>query len=44
VKENDHLMDCTRYLIRSGLKRARTRPVPQRPMPGMGVLDDVAGY
>lgn len=44
VDENDHLMDCMRYLIRSGLKRARTRPMPRPPMPGMGVLDPVAGY
>lgn len=25
VKENDHLMDCTRYLIRSGIKHGRVR-------------------
>ena len=27
VKSNDHLMDCTRYLKRSGLARAKARPV-----------------
>jgi phage terminase large subunit-like protein len=27
VKENDHLMDATRYLIMSGLERAKTKPV-----------------
>jgi hypothetical protein len=26
VKEHDHLMDCTRYLILSGMKRAVTEP------------------
>jgi len=28
VKNNDHLMDATRYLIASGLDRACTRPAP----------------
>jgi hypothetical protein len=27
VKKNDHLMDATRYLVISGLKRAKTRPL-----------------
>ena len=27
VKENDHLLDCLRYLIMSGLDRAKTKPV-----------------
>lgn len=44
VEGNDHLMDDTRYLIRSGLKRARVRPQPAPPGRGMGVLDPVAGY
>ena len=26
VKDKDHLMDCTRYLIMSGLKRAIAKP------------------
>ena len=27
VKENDHLMDATRYLVMSGIARAKTKPV-----------------
>jgi phage terminase large subunit-like protein len=30
VKENDHLMDATRYLIMSGLEKARVSPVEKR--------------
>lgn len=33
VKENDHLMDCCRYLILSGLARARTKPAAQAQAP-----------
>ena len=29
VKVNDHLMDATRYLIMSGLARAKTKPAPK---------------
>ena len=29
VKENDHLMDATRYLVMSGLDRAKTKPVEE---------------
>src|SRR6185312_3533849 len=29
VKANDHLMDSTRYLVMSGLARAKTKPVPK---------------
>lgn len=29
VKEHDHLQDATRYLVVSGLDRARTKPVPK---------------
>lgn len=29
VKENDHLMDATRYLIMSGLDIAKTKPEPE---------------
>ena len=41
VKENDHLMDATRYLIMSGLDRAKTKPtdtknVIQLVSPGSG--------
>lgn len=28
VKVNDHLMDATRYLVMSGLRRAKTKPQP----------------
>lgn len=31
VKNNDHLMDATRYLVASGLDRARTAPVKRAP-------------
>lgn len=30
VKENDHLMDATRYLVMSGLERAKTKPVEKK--------------
>lgn len=30
VKEKDHLMDATRYLIMSGLEHAKTKPAPKR--------------
>lgn len=33
VKENDHLMDCTRYLCVSGLQRARTKPNRESDIP-----------
>jgi phage terminase large subunit-like protein len=41
VKENDHLMDCTRYLVMSGRDRAKTKPIekPDQPVQysnGMG--------
>lgn len=33
VKKNDHVLDATRYLIRSGLQRAKVQPgaVPEKP-------------
>jgi len=33
VKKRDHLQDCTRYIVKSGLGRAKTEPVakPKRP-------------
>lgn len=31
VKQNDHLMDAVRYLIMSGLDRAKTKPAPKAP-------------
>lgn len=33
VKENDHLMDATRYLIMSGLERAKTKPIVKEEKP-----------
>ncbi len=30
VKQNDHLMDATRYLIKSGIQRARVQPVQEK--------------
>lgn len=45
VKVNDHAMDATRYLIRSGLKRARTRPAGiERPQVVTEILDPVMGW
>ena len=32
VKENDHLMDATRYLVISGMQYAKTKPVDKFPM------------
>lgn len=31
VKENDHLMDATRYLVMSGIDLAKTKPVEKQP-------------
>lgn len=31
VKEKDHRMDATRYLVVSGIKRMKTRPMPKKP-------------
>lgn len=30
VKENDHIMDATRYLIMTGLSRAKTKPIKKQ--------------
>lgn len=44
VKENDHLMDCTRYLMLSGMSRAITKPTGRdSTIPGYGVLDEQVG-
>lgn len=44
VKENDHLMDCTRYLALSGMKRAILKPSGQmETVPGYGILDETTG-
>ncbi len=45
VKENDHLMDATRYLVKSGVKRAIVEPVASMDFhPGANVGDADAGY
>lgn len=43
VKENDHLLDATRYLILSGLPRAIVKPVP-KPSSLSPVGDSKMGY
>lgn len=44
VKENDHLMDATRYLLRSGLPLMRTQaPAREQRTPAL-VSDTTAGY
>ena len=43
VKKNDHLMDATRYLIRSGLGRAMVQP-PRNQTVQHFAADPVAGY
>lgn len=32
VKTNDHLLDSTRYLVRSGLRRAKCEPLKKKPV------------
>jgi hypothetical protein len=45
VKQNDHLMDATRYLIMSGLSRAKTKPAPQtKSRPAGSYLGSPAGW
>jgi hypothetical protein len=43
VKDRDHLMDCTRYLIMSGMERAMTEPVDHYSAPVCG-QSSVTGY
>jgi hypothetical protein len=43
VKQFDHLMDDMRYLIMSGLDRAKVRPVAPT-FAGQGIADARAGY
>lgn len=43
VKEFDHLMDTTRYLVVSGIDVMRVMPVKSTP-PGVAVSDPLAGY
>jgi hypothetical protein len=45
IKKNDHLMDCTRYLVRSGRPVAQVRPAPANLSPGAGSVGDARiGY
>ena len=44
VKQDDHLMDATRYLIKSGLASAKVRPAPRTQQNAMRTADAVAGY
>jgi hypothetical protein len=39
VKANDHLMDATRYLVRSGLTRATTEPTDRNQFSGVFAPD-----
>jgi phage terminase large subunit-like protein len=43
VKSNDHLMDATRYLVRSGRARAKTKPVQAPPRGSQPVNPGTAG-
>ena len=44
VKTRDHLMDATRYLVMSGVKRAITRPKEQAKPANMGLRNRPVGY
>lgn len=44
VKENDHLMDAFRYLVKSGRKVAQVKPVPRPMFNSSPVGDPTAGY
>jgi hypothetical protein len=44
VKKNDHLMDATRYLIISGLRRAKVRPIDKDTVMQPRVGDTGMGY
>lgn len=44
VKKYDHLMDCLRYLVRSGLPIASVQKPVQRPSMGRLAADTTAGY
>jgi hypothetical protein len=46
VKQNDHLMDCTRYLIKSGLAIADTEPKDMRDDPDFAAStrSSITGY
>jgi phage terminase large subunit-like protein len=43
VKQNDHLLDATRYFVMSGRDLMRTKPVEQPPLtPGLWVVGDAS--
>jgi hypothetical protein len=44
VKKNDHLMDGTRYLMLSGMKRAKVRPIDKNTVMQPAVADTGMGY
>lgn len=44
VKQYDHLMDATRYLIMSGLKRAKVQPAKQTAINPVRAGDSTVGY
>ena len=46
VKAHDHLMDATRYLIKSGLDRSKVQPINKitATIPNAGAGDSSAGY
>lgn len=44
VKENDHLMDATRYLMVSGRDFAITQPMIGSPMSSFEAADSISGY
>lgn len=47
VKANDHLMDATRYLVLSGVERAKVKPAPKKDTPeffGGGGYGDQSGW
>ena len=44
VKENDHLMDTTRYLVAARPSQWKTRPVKQEPMPDNQPFDKGMNY
>ena len=44
VKTRDHLMDATRYLVMSGVKRAITRPKAALKPANTGVRNRPVGY
>lgn len=44
VKENDHIMDATRYLIMSGLERAKVKPAEKKENPHDHLLGGSTGW